>query len=378
MASKPWFDSARNMWYCKYKPDPNGKWVKQPLGKHLTPWSKGRPPQKPPQGVTDRHAQFAEIEYRAKHGLSPAPARAKGLDLYVQDYLAVYRGSREPGSIKHMERYVRRFLEFATLAGITSIAAVSRTTCRTYLEERFKGGAGHDTLVTEKGYLSGIWKQAIEDRLITENPWRNVHPPGAPKKMDWTFWSDAEIRKIAECCFRPWQTDLVLLLGCTGLRISTAMAMAWTWIDWGQSVISIPKGPDIKTQYDHVLGSDARDILERRLIGAGGDTLVFQHPAKHGGIIPTDSARHAIENAVIKAGVKVGTPHDLRHSYARNLVLAGVPITVVQRQLGHTTLSMTMRYCLADEDNVKAALDKLAASRSIQSSQSNPSPQTDS
>ncbi len=53
--------------------------------------------------------------------------------------------------------------------------------------------------------------------------------------------------------------------------------------------------------------------------------------------------------AIRRARVPAGTLHDLRHSYGRALGLAGKPITVIQAQLGHTTLAMTAKYVRIDE-----------------------------
>jgi site-specific recombinase XerD len=36
--------------------------------------------------------------------------------------------------------------------------------------------------------------------------------------------------------------------------------------------------------------------------------------------------------------------HDLRHSFASQLVLAGIPIRQVQDWLGHASITMTLRY----------------------------------
>ncbi|MFQ5863169.1 MAG: tyrosine-type recombinase/integrase [Candidatus Brocadiales bacterium] len=45
-----------------------------------------------------------------------------------------------------------------------------------------------------------------------------------------------------------------------------------------------------------------------------------------------------------KAGIKDFHRHDLRHTFASHLVMAGVDIRTVQDLLGHKTRAMTLRY----------------------------------
>jgi integrase len=351
MASKPYFDPRRGTWRLKYKPDPEGPWVTVLLCKHPTAWDPSRPPKKPPQLALDRAHEFSEIEYRAKHGLRKAPNRAKSLAVYVDDYIKSHGVRNRKGSTKQLRRHAGTFLEFCGSKGVTTLQAVTKAICREYLESR-AAVAAPSTLKTERGFLVGIFTRANEeDNLISLNPWKGVKVPGKVEESKITFWTKEEVAAIVGACRLAWHRDLILFLVNTGIRISTVLEMRWDWIDWAAGVIEIPSGEEIKTSYKHVIGRVARDVLQHRiLVEKTGSPLVFPNP-RTDKRIPYDSARSAIDKAIARAKVRPGTPHDLRHTYARLLILAGAPVTVVQSQLGHTTLAMTMRYVKTTEDH---------------------------
>lgn len=342
----------------KYRPDPAGPWVGVTLCKHQGPWSKSKPPKKPPQEAIDKAREFAEIEYRSKHGIAAAPARVKGLAAYLESYADSQALSAKAGSSKQLRRHIKTFLGFAEARGIRSIQGVTKADCRAYLEERI-AKVKRSTLVTERGYLVGAWTRAVEDGLIAANPWAGVAVPGKKVETSITFWSSEEVGRIAAACNKEWHRDLVLVLANTGLRISTALAMRWDWLDWGDGIIKVPAGvEEVKTAYVLSMGRVGRDVLTRRYATSKGSPLVFPNPLGAGGVVGYDTASTAIARAIKRAGVKHGTPHDLRHSCARNMILAGVPVTVVQRQLGHTTMAMTQRYISADAGTTGRYMDE--------------------
>lgn len=74
---------------------------------------------------------------------------------------------------------------------------------------------------------------------------------------------------------------------------------------------------------------------------------------------------HAIYEMVVKYGHLAGldevTPHTLRHSFARALLVAGTPINDVADLLGHSSLDTTRIYTKASETDLAAVVARLEA-----------------
>jgi site-specific recombinase XerD len=72
---------------------------------------------------------------------------------------------------------------------------------------------------------------------------------------------------------------------------------------------------------------------------------------------------HAIYDVVVKYGQRAGlddvTPHTLRHSFARALIVAGIPLSDVADLLGHSSLDTTRIYTKASETDLAAAVARL-------------------
>ncbi len=63
----------------------------------------------------------------------------------------------------------------------------------------------------------------------------------------------------------------------------------------------------------------------------------------------------------LAAGVTL-TAHQLRHNFANNLTLAGVPVTSIQKLLGHVWVGTTQNYIAVNDAQVKADFVKASAS----------------
>jgi integrase len=356
MASKPFFDPRRGDWHMKYRPSPFGPWVRVKLGKHPTPYPASKPPRKPPRKIEERAAEFAEIEWRAKHRL-PSRQGSDPLAAYADAYLAGFELLHRHNTARHAAKTIERFVEFATDNRVTAVQMVSRALCRKYLESRAVSGISQATLKSECGYLSPLFSRAVDEEVIASNPWARIRVPGKSAKHAPTFWSNDEIRAIVVAAPEQWMKDLILFLANTGIRISAALQARWDWIDYGRRVIAVPAPHDKAGRgYQAVLTIFLADMLNRMRSRTPGPYLF---PNRWGRPRAYAFTGRLFARAVSRAGVPPGTPHDLRHTFGR-LLMNDAPAHAVMAALGHSSLAMTQEYTRIDGERASERVQEFA------------------
>lgn len=65
------------------------------------------------------------------------------------------------------------------------------------------------------------------------------------------------------------------------------------------------------------------------------------------------------KGALKRAGIENFRFHDLRHTFASKLVMAGVDIRAVQELMGHKSITMTMKYSHLSDAHLREAVKRL-------------------
>ena len=92
------------------------------------------------------------------------------------------------------------------------------------------------------------------------------------------------------------------------------------------------------------MGSVAAVLAERRALPVGPLFCVIVGPTR-GSAWSASAARLELRRAAIAGGVRRRmAPHQLRHAHAVELLHEGIPLPLIQRQLGHAHLSTTGTY----------------------------------
>lgn len=157
-------------------------------------------------------------------------------------------------------------------------------------------------------------------------------------------------------------TPMVLLSLNTGVRRGELFALSWTDVSRQHKTLTL-RGTTTKSgQTRHIpLNREALDVLQ--VWRQQGPTTDIIFPGKNGGLL--DNTRKSWDGVLSAAGIVGFRWHDLRHTFASKLVMAGVPLNTVRELLGHTTATMTLRYAHLASDHKAEAVERLAYSARV-------------
>jgi len=153
----------------------------------------------------------------------------------------------------------------------------------------------------------------------------------------------------------PAIQDIVLYALNTGSRIGEIFSLRWQDVNLDRNLITVFSPKTQKTR-PIPINPDARRILEFWALGRKNEFVFYNQ--KTG--TPFVDLGAGLELACKEAGVSGVTWHTLRHTFASRLLERGVDIMTVKELLGHSTVTVTMRYTHSNLDSKVAAVGKLA------------------
>jgi site-specific recombinase XerD len=141
---------------------------------------------------------------------------------------------------------------------------------------------------------------------------------------------------------------LIVLLWRAGLRINEALRLTEHDLEPGAGSVLVRHGKGGRRRevgMDRWGWEHLRPWLELRIGMPVGPLLCVVEGRTRGRPWAADAARAQLRRVAAKAGVRRRfAPHQLRHAHAIELAHEGVPLNVIQRQLGHTNLGVTSIY----------------------------------
>ena len=246
--------------------------------------------------------------------------------------------------------------------GDKKMDAITRTDLTYWFDE-----LSHMPITANKALdlVSQIFNYAIEHDVMARNPARDIRRNKQQKRT--RFLSHQEIEHLHKTMdayieanplpLNHMQRDIVRLLLLTGCRRGEVLTLRWDEVKG-----NILRLQDSKTGPRAVyLNAQAMAIIDRQRLMSPQNNSPFVFPSP---VNPDKPIRHIDpfwQFIRAEAGFGDVRLHDLRHSFASHAVMRGVPLPIVSRLLGHSRLSMTMRYAHVSNELVEAAAEKVGS-----------------
>lgn len=153
----------------------------------------------------------------------------------------------------------------------------------------------------------------------------------------------------------PLMRDFILLALYTGARRSNVAGMKWADIDLQERIWRV-RASDAKSKRDItiVLSQPAIDILKKRINNKDGSPYVLPSYGITGHVM---TPQFAIQEVLKKAELSDITFHDLRRTLG-SWMAPDTELSVIAKQLGHSSLASTAIYARLDLTEVRAAVEK--------------------
>ena len=280
---------------------------------------------------------------------------------FVREYVDVYL---KPGTAaayrRHLEAHVLprlgdRDFESVTRSDVQALHASLK---------HIKGSANYSVCI-----VGSLYSRIIDDWKLASMPNPNHKIRLFKMKTRERFLTPEERRHVEEVLLRGLQISpgrkghldrmgvwALQLLSLTGLRRDEIRDLTWPMVDWQHSCLNLP---DTKTGQRSIQVPSHVMTLLRKIHDHTGNRKV--------GLVITSRTGRKLSGLNLtwkRIREAVGIPdvrlHDLRHSFASDALMGGVPLAIVGEMLGHRQPSTTKRYAHLANRVVREALEHTA------------------
>lgn len=298
----------------------------------------------------------------------------------VEKYLSYKRASNlRANSIKSYTTILSRFVLYLQKHKIIRLMQIQPLHITGYVGSRLDKGVKDTSVFTERAVCIGWVKWMTRCGLAVECHWDGKVDNIRVDKKTPRFLTEDESRQLLDVCqlivqYRERMSKkrdvcMIAMLLDTGLREGELLSMKFTDMDMKTRSIKISaesKGRKERTVWfsEKTLTYLRAYILEHPT-GARRNDFVWV--TKFGKRLASWYIWTIVKRAARLADLEKVTVHTLRHTAATLMLRYGLPVTDVQRILGHSDISMTMRYVHLLDDDVRVRyqsccpMDRLAS-----------------
>lgn len=228
------------------------------------------------------------------------------------------------------------------------------------------------TLASITSAVFHILQIAVKQGAIAKNPAEDITIPGKAPETKRKALTDEQIKWIEETPHRAQTAAMIMLY--SGIRRGELLALTWNDIDLTEKTITINKAVEMikgKAQIKHRTKTDAgmRTVyIPQKLVdyisAIDDKESILVVPNTEGNIMSEGGWRKMWSSYILDLNIKYGvrtktiskfaprhknpmiiqrfTGHQLRHTFATMLYMAGVDLLTAKEQLGHADINTTL------------------------------------
>lgn len=240
------------------------------------------------------------------------------------------------------------------------LTQLKRTDLVAFVNARQEVGLKPRSIASELTIFRMFWRDLLEQELVSNGALLQVKAPPAGDHLP-RYLTRVEFQRLEQIVLTETEADTAkdrfnrawfYLFAHAGLRLGEALNLRLPDCDVSSQRLRVTAG---KGDRDRVLPMTPQldlilqDYLTVREPAPTNHLLIYQHAAVKPHLLPDRLRRFGQ-----KAQIEPMTPHRLRHTLATFLINQGMPITSLQKFLGHQDINKTLIYARVYDETVQA------------------------
>nr|WP_281677240.1 tyrosine recombinase XerC [Eggerthia catenaformis] len=257
-------------------------------------------------------------------------------------------------TIASYRREINDFIMFIHQEALSEFAECDYKFIRAYLVYLNSKHLSHTSINHKLSTLRTFYKYLEKNKIVKNNPFTLIHSlKTGQRNPDFLYLDDMlelldSIEVTSSLGIR--NKALMELMYASGLRVSEAVSLSLSDIDWNRHILFIT-GKGNKDRY--VPFHDYASLWLKKYINEARKELMAVTHQDHNFVFVNKNGKaltnRGIEDIVNRCmnhydPLRHIHPHTIRHSFATHMLDAGMDLRVVQELLGHSSLATTQIY----------------------------------
>ncbi len=302
--------------------------------------------------------KLQELRVNCRKGKLPVLKLTPKFSDFADAYMAFYKQAKDAKRASTLETEQYAINQWKTHLGHVRLDKIKRIHIDNFIAARQRGGRSARTVNLEVTVFRNIMRRAIDEKWIVHLPAENLRPlKSKPHKRQLIARKD--IDNLLSICLKPLFlqgrlakegeegqrlqngqefADYLRLLCFSGARMTEAMRLRWSDVDWDNGQLAIGSDGEVKNRkwrivdFNPELENHLKDMHSRQ---APDSIWLFPSPRRG----DEDRAVKSFRESLLLARVAVGLPtfgfHDCRYFFISMSVMSGIDFMTIARWVGH-------------------------------------------